>query len=71
VRQAPFPRACFGRLRAGGAAKQSSIFHVTLARALAPRQLAAADVERMQHVCAEHTRKLRGSRFTPRSMWCG
>ena len=57
-------------LHAGGAAKQSSIFHVTLARVLEPRQLSREDIARIQAACTEQTAELRGARFTPPSMWC-
>ncbi|KAK9812703.1 hypothetical protein WJX72_002341 [[Myrmecia] bisecta] len=53
----------------GGAARQSSIMHITLGRVLAPKQLTADDIAAVQAKCDTWTAKLRGTAFTPDALW--
>jgi len=61
---------CPGRAYAGAAAKQSTIFHVTLLRLLSPQQLAPAEVAAVQAAVDAAAVPLVGRRFTPRHMLC-
>ncbi len=54
---------------AGGAAKQSSIFHASLLRVLEPAQLPQEALAAIHAACRQQSERLRGLRFTPDAMW--
>jgi hypothetical protein len=54
----------------GAAAKQSTIFHVTLLRLLSPQQLLPPEVAAVQAAVDAAATALVGQRFTPHHMLC-